>query len=311
LHKPDGNIPALSDADIGDYRVMLGASKMPTLIEIFPDAGYVVMRDRAAQRGDAQGQYLVLDCGDIGEGNHGHLDCLSFEFAANGRSLIVDPGRYSYHEGGDFNWRAAFRQTRAHNVVQVDGLEQTRYRQGPKRMKIGGPSPAARLIAALDHGAWRHVHAACESACYAVRHDRHIVSHDIGWWVIYDRLHAAEPHHYEALFQLEPGMLDRAHFVETAPGSRFLLAPDFMVVPRAGAPLELSLEQAWVSPRYGEKHRAPRLVCAQRDSNGWFATLLVPYADELPAVEFVADANGFAVNGRRFAIPAAQAGGLC
>ncbi len=61
--------------------------------------------------GDPDGQYLVFDCGALGEGNHGHLDCLSFELAAFGRSLIVDPGRYTYFEGGPMNERAAFRGT--------------------------------------------------------------------------------------------------------------------------------------------------------------------------------------------------------
>ncbi|MEZ4764024.1 MAG: heparinase II/III family protein [Calditrichia bacterium] len=40
-------------------------------------------------------RYLMFDCGPLGEGNHGHIDFLSFEMAAFGRSLIVDPGRYT------------------------------------------------------------------------------------------------------------------------------------------------------------------------------------------------------------------------
>jgi hypothetical protein len=300
LHKPDGTIPALSDADVGDYRAMLGTGSKPKLIECFPDAGYVILRDRKAQAGDAMGQYLVLDCGDIGAGNHGHLDCLSFEFAALGRSMIVDPGRYTYHEGGDFNWRAAFRQTRAHNVVQVDGLEQTHYRQGPKRMKVDGPCPQARLVSRRDQGHLRHVHVRCDSGQYAVAHDRHVIAHDDGWWVIFDRLSSTDHHRYEALFQLEPAALDHAHFIECTSGERNLMAPNLLLMPRAGADLNLSLEQGWVSPQYAEKHRAPRLVCAQHVSAGWFATLLLPYVGALPDMQFSADNFGFTVNGQNF-----------
>jgi Heparinase II/III-like protein/Heparinase II/III N-terminus len=302
LHKPDGNIPALSDADVGDYREMLGPSAWPELIEDFHDSGYVIMRNRAAQDGDRNGHYLVLDCGDIGAGNHGHLDCLSFEFAALGRSMIVDPGRYSYHEGGDFNWRAAFRQTRAHNLVQVDGLEQTHYRQGPKRMKIDGPAPSAGLIAQYHHSNWRHIHARSESAQYAVRHDRHIVAHDDGWWVVFDRMTSDQLHLYEALFQLEPAALDHAHFIECPTGQRNLLAPNLLIMPRAESGLNLSFEQAWVSPRYGEKHCAPRLVCAQSASNGWFATLLLPFDGGLPDMLFSTNETGFTVNGQQFSL---------
>jgi hypothetical protein len=72
-------------------------------------------------------RYLVFDCGDLGAGNHGHLDLLSFEMAAYGQSLIVDPGRYTYDESGETNWRVLFRGTSYHNTVLVDGLNQARY----------------------------------------------------------------------------------------------------------------------------------------------------------------------------------------
>ncbi len=307
LHKPDGTIPALSDGDVGDYRAMLGAGCKPKLIESFPDAGYVILRDRKAQAGDVQGQYMVLDYGDIGAGNHGHLDCLAFEFAALGRSMIVDPGRYTYHEGGEFNWRAAFRQTRAHNLVQIDGLEQTHYRQGPKRMKVGGPSPKVRLVSQRDQGDLRHVHLYCESAQYAVGHDRHVIAHDDGWWVIFDRLTSTDHHLYEALFQLEPAALDHAHFIECTSGERNLMAPNLLLMPRAGSDLNLTLEPGWVSPQYGEKYRAPRLVCAQNEICAWFATLLLPYAGELPDMRFSASDFGFTVNGENFRLDSERA----
>ncbi len=38
LHKPDGMIPALSDADVGDYRAMLGAAHPLANANFFPMA---------------------------------------------------------------------------------------------------------------------------------------------------------------------------------------------------------------------------------------------------------------------------------
>jgi hypothetical protein len=125
----------------------------------FPDAGYTCCAAPGAEWPQhTQAQHLVLDCGPLGEGNHGHFDCLSFELAAHGRSLVVDPGRYTYSEAGEVNWRVHFRSTAAHNTVCVDGRNQTRY--APKPIKEPratpragapqdpGPAPATLLEAA-------------------------------------------------------------------------------------------------------------------------------------------------------------------
>jgi hypothetical protein len=288
LHKPDGFIPMLSDADTGDYRAILGPQPIMARTEVFPDAGYVFMRDEAACASDPMGSYLVLDCGDIGAGNHGHLDCLSIEFASQGRSLIVDPGRYSYNETSDPNWRAAFRRTRAHNLVQVNSLEQTEYSQGPKRIKIRGPSPLARLVSTQQCGPMHIVRAEAQSAQYPVLAERSIIAHEDGWWLILDRMTATDPHHYDLLFQLDPEAQGRAHFVELDDGVRALLSPNLLLIPRASAPTDLTLEQGWVAPRYGERHAAPRFVSSVKAAEAWFATLLLPYFGTVPTVNFEA-----------------------
>lgn len=288
LHKPDGMIPALSDADTGDYRAMLGPAPAFAPVESFADGGYTVMRG-------PDGGYLILDHGAIGEGNHGHLDCLSFEWANAARSLIVDPGRYTYHEAGAVNWRAVFRGTRAHNVVQVDGAEQTFYRQGPKRMKIAGPAPQAGLIERRCGGHWKLVRAFCHSAQYDVRHERSVIAHDDGWWVIHDRLLAPDPHDYELLFQLDPLAQGRAVWRDLHAGPA-VLSPDLLLVPLAGEEMACSFEQGWVAPSYGVRQPAPRVVCRQRAANGWFATLLTPKV--VPG--FCADAHTVQVAGETF-----------
>jgi len=86
----------------------------------YPDGGYCVLR------GDDQnvGCYAVFDCGPFGLENspgHGHADALSFEFSAFGKSLLIDPGVYTYEAG---RWRDFFRGTGAHNTIVVDGQSQ-------------------------------------------------------------------------------------------------------------------------------------------------------------------------------------------
>ncbi len=287
LHKPDGFVPALSDADVGDYRAMLGAAPSLGQCELFPDAGYVFLRDAAAVAGDPDGQYLVFDCGPLGEGNHGHLDCLSFELAAFGRSLIVDPGRYTYYEGGPTNERAAFRGTAAHNVVQVDSREQTAYRQGPKRMKIAGPAPDTVFL----HADAQLVHARAASHQANVINERIIVRSNRGWWLIHDRLISETPHDYDLRFQLSPEAQDHVHQVELASGTRAFLSPELLVVPLSSDAAELTIEQGWFAPRYGERHAAPRLRIGQQATTGWFSTLLIPFRGEMPDIDFACDGS--------------------
>lgn len=296
LHKPDGLIPMLGDADTGDYRAMLGAGAPLGRFALFPDAGYVFLRDEAAIAGDPDGQYLVFDCGPLGAGNHGHLDCLSFELAAFGRSLIVDPGRYTYFEGGAINARAAFRGTAAHNLIQVDGREQTAYSQGPKRMKIAGPAPAAELIAAQED----YVAARALSAEYDVILERRIMRGDAGWWLVRDHMISADKHDYDLRFQLSPETDGATHIIELTCGTRGVLSPNMLLIPLGSEAPQIFIEEGWVAPRYGLKLSAPRIRCHQHASSGWFATLLVPFAGVAPDAGFEASDKGYriALNGQ-------------
>jgi hypothetical protein len=60
--------------------------------------------------------------GQRGAGGHSHNDKLSFELHLGGEPVIVDPGSPVYAR--DPAQRNAYRSTRAHNCVEVDGLEQ-------------------------------------------------------------------------------------------------------------------------------------------------------------------------------------------
>jgi len=82
----------------------------------FPDGGYFVMRDGWADTDN----FMIVDCGEVGAiaGGHGHADALSIEAALHGRTLLVDPGTYSYHASREM--RDLFRSTAAHNTVTID-----------------------------------------------------------------------------------------------------------------------------------------------------------------------------------------------
>jgi hypothetical protein len=95
----------------------IAAHEPGKLSQDFPDGGYFVMRDGWTDKSN----YLLFDCGPHGALNcgHAHADALSFELAANGRTVLVDPGTYTYT--GSKELRDWFRSAQAHNTVSLDG----------------------------------------------------------------------------------------------------------------------------------------------------------------------------------------------
>jgi Heparinase II/III-like protein/Heparinase II/III N-terminus len=95
----------------------LGAAQPSETSKPFSAGGYFVMRDGWTR----ESNYLLFDCGPHGSlaSGHAHADALSIDVAANGRTLLVDPGTYTYT--GSKELRDWFRSSQAHNTVTLDG----------------------------------------------------------------------------------------------------------------------------------------------------------------------------------------------
>jgi hypothetical protein len=90
----------------------------------FPESGYYLLQ--AGSPRDGSGVSVVFDCGELGFGSiaaHGHADALSFTLRAFGGDVLVDPGTYDYFSYPE--WRRYFRSTRAHNTIEIDGVDQS------------------------------------------------------------------------------------------------------------------------------------------------------------------------------------------
>jgi Heparinase II/III-like protein/Heparinase II/III N-terminus len=85
--------------------------------------------------------------GQRGAGGHSHNDKLSFELHLDGEPVIVDPGSPVYAR--DPVQRNAYRSTRAHNCVEVDGLEQAEF--DPTRL-FALPEGANARLERLEEG---------------------------------------------------------------------------------------------------------------------------------------------------------------
>ena len=173
---PHGGVPSLSDGDARGYRPAAAAGRRavrprrPALRRDrrarraacrrernahFADSGYHVLRSgwgEAATRCAAPG--VRLRPARRGQPRPLRLRC-RFELAAFGRSLVVDPGRYTYSEAGETNWRVHFRGTAAHNTVVrrrplADALRaqgRSRRPRATRRARCATRSPARRPTA--------------------------------------------------------------------------------------------------------------------------------------------------------------------
>jgi hypothetical protein len=291
VRRPDGAIPALSDSDTGDYGDVLelaasllgrpdllyaatggarGVAPSPTCVS-FPDGGYYVQRSGWGEGADAlrDQRYLVFDCGALGDGGHGHYDALSVEIAAGGRPLVVDPGRYTYSEEGP-NWRRWFKGTAAHNTVTVDGLDQTPYRRG----KPKGPVAAARLVERVTATDFDMLRGEVTSPSYEAVHERRVFFVAGEYWLLVDRVYGRHPRRFDLRFHLSPDAWGLAEVGRRERGA-VVRAPGVALVVEGNHAVRI--EDGWVAPRYGEKHRAPVVsVSAEGVYRASFVTLVVP-----------------------------------
>ena len=221
-HRPDGEIPALSDADGGSHAgvLLLSAEVLgrPDAAYVatqgargvapaarhasFPIGGYFVQRSGwgGPQCAYADERFLILDAGPLGDGGHGHYDLLSVEASAAGRPLVMDPGRFTYSEAGEQNWRRHFKQTAAHSTVCVDGLDQQPYRRGRPQ----GPLAEAHLVRRVGTEGLDLVCAEATSPAYDATHRRSVVFVGGEYWLIADYLESPQPHDYQLRWHLSP-----------------------------------------------------------------------------------------------------------
>ncbi|HUP42694.1 MAG TPA: alginate lyase family protein [Thermoanaerobaculia bacterium] len=249
----------------------------------FPAAGYFVQRSGWR----ALDSHLVFDCGGLGRpsGGHGHADALALTLASGGSELLVDPGTFVYNRRPA--WRDAFRSTRAHNTVVVDGRDQSEpgdtfrwLSRAPVRLLADASHDGLDWLAGEHHGYAREA---------GVVHRRRLLYPRPDYWLVLDDFRSAGggadggggEHDFEVVFHLAPdaevvpaaGSGPREAGLHAVAGGAGLVL--FL---HASAPVELALEPGWISRRYGEKRPAPVAVARFRAPlPAAVVTVLVPY----------------------------------
>jgi hypothetical protein len=213
----------------------LVAHEPAELSKAFHDGGYFVMRDGWTR----DSNYMFFDCGPHGALNcgHAHADALSFDLAANGRTVLVDPGTYTYT--GSKEMRDWFRSAPAHNTVTLDG----------ESASVPDGAFTWKKIAQCRLLDWktteRYVYVSGEQSGVV----RSIFFQKRRYWIIRDTLKASTEHTADIYF----------HFDSTADPR---LENGVIHVPASGLTIRVTgngrwiEENQWISHCYGQKEPA-------------------------------------------------------
>lgn len=292
LH-PDGDIPLFGDSAFGEApspSTLIDAAGIPrSESERSPGAGatmtgpYWVWTENACSR-------LIFDAGDVAADDlpaHAHCDLLNFEASVNGDRLIVDSGVFNYEDDW---WRHYCRSTAAHNVLQVDGVDQcdvwSRFRMGRRGRVtevVSGEENGFSWIRA-SHDAYRHIGVPTTTRWIACRRG--------GPWLIVDRAAGRGVHRLTNRLHLHPdaeiGSLDGNRVVVLWKGSEVRID--------ALGKGKLVVRRGWFCPEFGKRQEAvvlewetlstlPALVgwCLMFD-NRWDIARLTNGADEAVSI---------------------------
>ena len=314
LVRPDGTFPEINDGflhwsytrlaragdllDRDDFRFIgssgtRGAPPQPISCAL-PNAGFYVMRTNWTE----EARYLLFDCGPYG-GPHGHEDKLSIEVYAYGQSFIVDAGSYSYDPNDPF--RTYFVGSEGHNTILVDRCSQVRRWHQANLNPERGPGPTATWISRPDfdyvvasydegYGAFSLRKPKDAHLITDVIHTRHVLFVKPDYWLVVDRLQAAEPHNYQVLFHTPPNVTasidieNRVRLAASNEASLYLIPAEPQAVTVRAVMGSHEPIQGWYSADYHHKTPASTLIFEQENSATTVrATLLYPDQHDIQA----------------------------
>ena len=247
------------------------AKQPPETSKAFQEGGYFVMRDGWTR----ESNYLLFDCGPHGSlsNGHAHADVLSFDVAARGRTILVDPGTYTYT--GSQELRDWFRSSAAHNTLTMDG-ESSSVPGGSFSWKN---TATATPLLWITHDQFDFIsgkHDGFERLESPATHFREILFIKNNYWVIRDRVVTKGAHRYDLFFHFAAGAHPVVDANEVAVHEFPVNLPGFEVFV-FGQGGKWRCDQSWVSKSYGHRSAAP--VCTftvEAEGEQEFFTFMIP-----------------------------------
>jgi len=247
------------------------AKEPPETSKAFHEGGYFVMRDGWT----TESNYLLFDCGPHGSLSYGHAhaDALSFDLAAQGRTILVDPGTYTYT--GSKDMRDWFRSSAAHNTLTIDG-ESSSVPAGPFSWKHTATATPLVWISRDQFDFVSGKHDGYERLKSPATHVREILFLKDNYWIIRDRIITKGAHRYSLYFHFatdaHPSLGAKGSAVHEFAGT--LPGLEVFVFGEEGKWRE---EESWISPGYGNRSAAP--VCTftvEAEGEQEFLTFMIP-----------------------------------
>ncbi|MGQ0539504.1 MAG: alginate lyase family protein [Gemmatimonadaceae bacterium] len=221
----------------------------------FADGGVYVMRDGWSERSN----HLVVDAGQhrFMNGGHAHADALSFVLDVGGRATFVDPGTYTYTVSA--RERDEFRSSAVHNAATVDGLGSGEP-DGPFHWRRAATSRVLVWAPGADVDVFEGAHDGFEGLPSPVRYTRAIVFVHRVSLTFRDTFECTAPHDVALTFQgaADVRLTRNGAGVTVMRGAAIVCGLQVVHAGSAGDGGAFVLDEAWISPRYGARLRAPR-----------------------------------------------------
>jgi len=246
----------------------------------FPHGGlYITATSDASQQ-------MVIDAGPQGPGHsgHAHADALSLQLSFNHRPWLVDAGTFVYISPGED--RRAFRGTRAHNTLAVDGLDQANA-DGPFAWAESPKTQVESWIPAATFTFFAASHSGYERLKEPIRHRRFVFHLHGNFYLVRDIAEGTGSHLLEISWHFAPDLAvtQVENYFVASPTPQHSSQHVSLTMLRAPDPhWKSDLVTEHVSPAYGMKVPAPVLLCsATAAAPAEHAMLLVPSSDKADA----------------------------
>lgn len=236
---------------------------------VAPSAGYHVLR-RA-------GTDVFVRCGPHRFRPH-HADQLHVDLRRDGRPLTLDPGTFSYNAPSP--WDHAFKNTRFHNTVSVDGLDQME--KAGRFLWLPWTTGTSNALKELEGGSllcWEGETDAWLRLASPVRHRRAVLLHADGDATVIDRLQSSDEHEYRLHWLLPDAQLEMTN---DGLGAILTGSDDIGVTVEAAAGgagalanwvrAEEQTCRGWAAPRYLERVPAWSWEIRACGTTVWFGT---------------------------------------